>query len=79
MVTGSTHSVVGGLEATLTGRYADAYIEFEYVPDAEPSGYAYAWTELAWRPLDWLRLGLAAQRTRCPTTAATCSEASSLK
>ncbi|BDB24765.1 hypothetical protein CTP10_R21270 [Cupriavidus sp. P-10] len=66
VVTGSTHSVVGGFEATLTGRYADAYIEFEYVPDAEPSGYVYAWTELAWRPRDWLRLGLAAQRTRVP-------------
>ncbi|MFJ4294084.1 hypothetical protein ACIP1U_30605 [Cupriavidus sp. NPDC089707] len=66
MVTGSTHRVVGGFEATLTGRYADAYVEFEYVPDAEPSGYAYAWSELAWRPRDWLRLGLAAQRTRVP-------------
>ncbi|SOY68576.1 conserved hypothetical protein [Cupriavidus taiwanensis] len=66
VVTGSTHSVVGGFEATLTGRHADAYIEFEYVPDAEPSGYAYAWSELAWRPRDWLRLGLAAQRTRVP-------------
>ncbi|MFJ4293499.1 hypothetical protein ACIP1U_27550 [Cupriavidus sp. NPDC089707] len=66
VVTGSTRSVVGGFEATLTGRYADAYVEFEYVPDAEPSGYTYAWTELAWRPRDWLRLGLAAQRTRVP-------------
>ena len=26
----------------------------------------YAWSELAWRPRDWLRLGLAAQRTRVP-------------
>ncbi|AGW92818.1 MULTISPECIES: hypothetical protein [Cupriavidus] len=63
-VTGSTHSVVGGFEATLTGRYADAYIEFEYVPDAQPSGYAYAWSELAFRPVEWFRIGLAAQRTR---------------
>ena len=66
VVTGSVHSAVGGFEATLTGRRFDAYVEFEYVPDAEPSGYAYAWSELAWRPRDWLRLGLAAQRTRVP-------------
>ncbi|CAG9173731.1 hypothetical protein LMG32289_02949 [Cupriavidus pampae] len=65
-VTGSTSGIIGGFEATLTGRNFDAYVELEYVPNAEPSGYVYAWTELAWRPRDWLRLGLAAQRTRVP-------------
>jgi hypothetical protein len=64
VVTGSTHSVVPGFEATLTGRHADAYIELEYVPDAEPTGYTYAWSELAFRPVDWFRIGLAGQRTR---------------
>ncbi len=64
VVTGSMHSVVPGFEATVTGRYADAYIEFEYVPNAEPTGYAYAWSELAFRPVDWFRIGLAGQRTR---------------
>ncbi|KJK14239.1 hypothetical protein UB46_39060 [Burkholderiaceae bacterium 16] len=63
-VTGSTNSVVPGFEATVTGRYADAYVEFEYVPNAKPSAYTYAWTELAFRPVDWLRVGLAGQRTR---------------
>ena len=64
VVTGSMHSLVPGFEATVTGRYADAYIELEYVPNAEPTGYAYAWSELAFRPVDWFRIGLAGQRTR---------------
>ncbi|WP_341678476.1 hypothetical protein [Niveibacterium sp. SC-1] len=64
VVTGSTDSVVPGVEATLTGRYADAYIELEYVPNAEPNGYTYAWSELALRPVDWFRIGYVGQRTR---------------
>ncbi|WP_208647655.1 hypothetical protein [Cupriavidus lacunae] len=64
VVTGSTHSVVGGFEATVTGPRADAYVELEYVPDASPSGYIYAWSEFALRPVDWFRVGLVAQRTR---------------
>lgn len=64
VVTGSMHSVVPGFEATVTGRYADAYIELEYVPSAKPTGYAYAWSELALRPVDGFRIGLAGQRTR---------------
>ncbi|MBB1635618.1 hypothetical protein [Cupriavidus sp. UME77] len=63
-VTGSTNSVVPGFEAAVTGRYADAYVEFEYVPNAKPSSYTYAWTELAFRPVDWFRIGFAGQRTR---------------
>jgi hypothetical protein len=62
----AARGVVPGVEASMAWRDFDAYIEAEYVNDrAHPgSSYYYAWSELAWRPTQWLRLGLVGQRTR---------------
>ena len=65
-VGGDVRGPIGGLEASLAWRKFDYYIEIEYVHDQREreSSYVYAWSELAYRPADWLRLGLAVQRTR---------------
>lgn len=64
-VGGSTHGVIGGLEASVAIRKFDYYIEAEYLnPHGDESGYLYAWSELGFRPIEWLRLGVVAQRTR---------------
>jgi hypothetical protein len=44
----------------------DYYIEAEYLYDfeAHEDSYAYAWSELGFSPLKWLRFGLVGQRTR---------------
>jgi hypothetical protein len=63
---GAARGFVPGVEATLGWRDFDAYVEAEYVDNrAEPgTRYWYAWTEIGWKPVEWLRVGLAAQRTR---------------
>jgi len=63
---GAARGVVPGFEASLAWRDFDAYIEAEYVRDRNQSapGYYYAWSELGWKPVPWLRLGLVGQRTR---------------
>ncbi len=57
--------MIGGIEASVAVSKFDYYIEAEYL-DArgEEPGYLYAWSELGFRPVEWLRLGLVAQRTR---------------
>ncbi len=59
-VGGDVRGPIGGLEASLAWRKFDYYIEIEYVHDQREreSSYVYAWSELAYRPADWLRLGL---------------------
>ncbi len=63
---GTSNAWVPGLEASLGWGRFDFYIEAEYVRDrsAKSDSYLYAWSELGVRPAEWLRLGLAAQRTR---------------
>ena len=63
---GAARGVVPGVEASLAYRTVDAYIEAEYVRDLDDSSasYFYAWSELGWRPAEWLRIGLVGQRTR---------------
>ena len=63
---GSINAFVPGLEASVGWRQFDFYIEGEYVRDNSDhsSSYLYAWTELGFRPAEWLRFGLAGQRTR---------------
>jgi len=63
---GSLRAFVPGLEASVAWKALDLYVEAEYVRDsAERSGsYFYAWSELGFRPVEWLRVGLAGQRTR---------------
>jgi hypothetical protein len=62
---GTTQAFVPGLEASLAWKKFDFYVEAEYVRSRGDSAenYAYAWSELGWRPVQWLRLGLAGQRT----------------
>jgi hypothetical protein len=62
---GTTQAFVPGLEASLAWKKFDVYVEAEYVRNRHESteSYAYAWSELGWRPVQWLRVGLAGQRT----------------
>ena len=62
---GTTEAFVPALEASLGWGRFDFYIEAEYVrPNDQDSRYLYAWSELGFRPVEWLRAGLVAQRTR---------------
>jgi hypothetical protein len=66
VVVGPTNGIAPGLELTLTWRAVELRSESEYVlafGGAEAS-FFYAWSELSLRPARWLRVGLAAQRTR---------------
>ena len=63
---GDARGVVPGLEGSVAWRNVDAYIEAEYVRDlnVHDDSFFYMWSELGWRPVEWLRLGLVGQRTR---------------
>ena len=63
---GSLHAFVPAVEASVSWRQFDFYIEAEAVRDQreQSDSYVYAWSELGFRPAEWLRLGLVAQRTR---------------
>jgi hypothetical protein len=67
---GAARGFVPGLEVSLAWRSFDAYIEAEYVYDLDErsASYYYAWSELGWTPVSWLRVGLAGQRTRVVDT-----------
>ncbi len=63
---GTTQAFVPGLEASVAWERIDFYVEAEYVSDTNErsDSYAYAWSELGFRPVEWLRVGVAGQRTR---------------
>ncbi len=63
---GSLHAFVPAVEASVSWRQFDFYVEAEAVRDQREhsDSYFYAWSELGYRPAEWLRLGLVAQRTR---------------
>ncbi len=63
---GATRAFVPGFEASLAWKRLDFYVEAEYVRDSGEDGdsYFYAWTELGYTPVEWLRIGVAGQRTR---------------
>jgi hypothetical protein len=65
-VSGDTNGIAPGYHLTIGWRVFDFYTEGEYVFDRDDhsDSFFYSWSELAWSPRDWLRLGLAAQRTR---------------
>ncbi|HET9024719.1 MAG TPA: hypothetical protein VFN64_09110 [Burkholderiaceae bacterium] len=67
---GRARGVVPGLEAAVAYKSFDFYIEAEYVFDRQDANgnYFYAWSELGWRPVEWLRVGLVGQRTRVVDT-----------
>ena len=54
-----------GLEASLAWEPLDFYLEAEYVRSGVDvrDSYLYAWSELGYSPFEWLRVGLAGQRT----------------
>ena len=57
---GAAKGVIPGVEASIAYRTFDAYVEAEYVSDLQhhADSYFYAWIELGWRPVEWLRVGL---------------------
>jgi hypothetical protein len=63
---GDTRAFVPGFEASVAWKRLDLYVEAEYVRDSDErdDSYFYAWTELGFSPVEWLRLGIAGQRTR---------------
>jgi len=62
-VWGPLQAVVPGVELSLAYGRFDFYLEGEYVDDGDEP-YTYAWSELGFAATDWLRIGVAAQRTR---------------
>jgi len=65
-VFGAKQGVAPGLEAAVAYGFADFYIEAEYVYDTETreDSFTYAWTELGFTFVEWLRVGFVGQRTR---------------
>jgi hypothetical protein len=65
-VFGDLNGVAPGAEWTLAWGPVELYTEFEFVIDCgDVSGSSiYGWTELSARPWDWVRGGVALQRTR---------------
>jgi hypothetical protein len=63
---GTTQAFVPGFEASVAWKQLDFYVEAEYVRDSHErtDSYFYAWSELGFRPAEWLRIGIAGQRTR---------------
>jgi hypothetical protein len=65
-VFGAKQGIAPGFEASVVYGITDFYTEAEYVYDTnvKEDSYTYAWSELGFSPLEWLRLGLVGQRTR---------------
>jgi hypothetical protein len=63
---GRTNGVAPGLEASVTYRKLNFWVSNEYVFDAsDPSAnYFYTWPQLTYTPVDWLHVGVVAQRTQ---------------
>lgn len=63
---GRARGLVPGVEASVGYKSFDVYLEAEYVFDRNDSNdnYFYAWSELGWKPVEWLRVGIVGQRTR---------------
>jgi len=64
---GEMQAFIPGLEVGVAWGRFDLYIEAEYVRDrskGRDDSYFYSWNELGYRAAEWLRLGLASQRTR---------------
>jgi hypothetical protein len=69
-VFGNTTGVAPGYLFTLSYKKISLYSEGEFVIDMKNSGsnFFYNWNELTYSPTDWLRAGLASQRTRAYQT-----------
>lgn len=65
-VFGSVDGIVPSLAAGVDWKGLAFYVESEYVIDPADSdnNFLYAWSELTYSPVDWLRFGVVSQRTR---------------
>lgn len=65
-VFGDTSGIAPGYKASIAWRQLELNSESEYVFDSGGSAdnFFYTWSELAWSPADWVRLGVAVQRTK---------------
>ena len=63
---GTTRGVAPGYTGSLAWRKLELYSEGEHFLDASDSSgnFFYSWSEASVAPTEWLRVGLAAQRTR---------------
>ncbi len=62
----SLRGPIAGFEASAAAGRWDYYVEAEYVRDQsdKSASYTYAWSEIGFRPVESLRLGIFGQRTR---------------
>ena len=69
-VVGQTKGVAPGALMSMAYKKFDLSTESEYVFNTEDQAdnFFYTWSELGYSPVDWLRLGLAGQRTRAYET-----------
>ncbi len=64
-VFGRTTGVAPGCEASLTYKKIQVSISNEYVfATNNSSSFYFNWPQITYSPLDWLQLGLVAQRTK---------------
>jgi len=63
---GPLQAFIPGVEASLSWRRFDVYVEAEFVRDSNSreNDYYYSWNELGFKATERLRLGLVGQRTR---------------
>jgi len=69
-VFGNTTGVAPGYKGSLSWRSLDLSSETEYVFDTTDSAasFLYTWSELAWAPAEWCRVGAVVQRTKAYET-----------
>ena len=68
-VFGNTDGIAPGYKGSLGWRKLELYSEGEYVITGDSSErFLYNWSELTLAPVEWLRFGLATQRTRAYQT-----------
>lgn len=65
-VFGRTNGIAPGCEASLTYKKLELSVSNEYVFDtsSKSGNFYYAWPQLTYTPVDWLRVGLVAQHTK---------------
>ena len=63
---GTTEAFIPAFELSVAWQQVDLYVEAEFVygRGGQSENYYYAWSELGYRPIEWLRIGVAGQRTR---------------
>jgi hypothetical protein len=65
-VFGRTNGIAPGCEASLTYQKLNFWVTNEYVFDIgnRSASYFYTWPQITYSPVDWLHVGLVAQRTQ---------------